>query len=836
MIKKMEEMMMEKSGNEKVSGLRVVPTGMVADIVAGKAGGNGGCCGMVGKNGEADDCVNLRPAVGGEVVALGSPKVLAVGDYKPLIVINIDRLIASCGTTLVEVSDGEVKVIGELPSVAKCATSMGNVVTVMTERGPYLIELDEENDEWIAYGLLPKFPEVSLRANEMADYQENVNARKLSTKYTTADKRLTVSDIKSISEDMISAYKALDAQIKVDGYVMQPVMARYKIKDRRGNVLFKSAPVLLGTANGLQCCGAVSMSSSDGQTIDEYALTAKGYRIEAVMQEKIASPWDKIAESIEVEISDQMHVLDDGATMSYNMSGRNNNDTFIVAHVPGSVEYAGSVYKQQVNKLIDRMEMITASTVALNISEIALGEAIEIKRDKVDIDEEVATMAKAVKTSVSNTIERAKLSSPHTFTASGVSSNGVTTVWIKPQQLRWDGYGIKMFSNTADEGIEGKWKAAIIVEFNDGERVVRESTGTGKMSTTLGALISYPAGDAVKMTIMMSSNGKTYKKALNLQQSQDRMSAYYLNQQGRGIELEEVDEDYLVPSEKKVSQKEIQTEVAVTKAGNVNEVLLAEEVSTGKIEAIAPLSHTISSWDVVRSRYHVFGRSGIYALAINQDCTKITSQLLDERPVASKAVVSSGRGTMVVSDGELLTINNSQVKSEVIGINATAVGWSGKAQELWMSSDDGRTLVANYGDSKETKYYWRGERGISEMITAGGELYGSDGEKLMKLSEETDSEVEVKWSGIIKLMTTATKAGRKTIPRIQAVSIDMRSAKYDGTIAIDEDVLKINGAIKSEISADIYNRPRKESKVEFSGETNSGTKIKELSIWISKKS
>jgi hypothetical protein len=49
-------------------------------------------------------------------------------------------------------------------------------------------------------------------------------------------------------------------------------------------------------------------------------------------------------------------------------------------------------------------------------------------------------------------------------------------------------------------------------------------------------------------------------------------------------------------------------------------------------------------------------------------------------------------------------------------------------------------------------------------------------------------------------------------------------------------VLKINGAIKSEISADIYNRPRKESKVEFSGETNSGTKIKELSIWISKKS
>jgi hypothetical protein len=143
MIKKMEEMMMEKSGNEKVSGLRVVPTGMVADIVAGKAGGNGGCCGMVGKNGEADDCVNLRPAVGGEVVAVGSPKVLAVGDYKPLIVINIDRLIASCGTTLVEVSDGEVKVIGELPSVAKCATSMGNVVTVMTERGPYLIELDE---------------------------------------------------------------------------------------------------------------------------------------------------------------------------------------------------------------------------------------------------------------------------------------------------------------------------------------------------------------------------------------------------------------------------------------------------------------------------------------------------------------------------------------------------------------------------------------------------------------------------------------------------------------------------------------------------------------------
>ena len=65
--------------------------------------------------------------------------------------------------------------------------------------------------------------------------------------------------------------------------LLQPALARYRLLDASGNVLFESAPVLVSHSGGAQCCDSVALGSSDRTTVDAYNLKAGTYHVELAL-------------------------------------------------------------------------------------------------------------------------------------------------------------------------------------------------------------------------------------------------------------------------------------------------------------------------------------------------------------------------------------------------------------------------------------------------------------------------------------------------------------------------------------------------------------------------
>lgn len=92
----------------------------------------------------------------------------------------------------------------------------------------------------------------------------------------------------------------------------------------------------------------------------------------------------------------------------------------------------------------------------------------------------------------------------HSFTAQCATTSGSTVVWGNITPIRINGYPLTAFAATTKDG---QWRAATKITFANGdEAVVWQSSGSGGAPDMLSPFISYPAGDAVKMTIYSESS------------------------------------------------------------------------------------------------------------------------------------------------------------------------------------------------------------------------------------------------------------------------------------------------------------------------------------------
>ena len=221
--------------------------------------------------------VNLRPGDDCSLRPVGMPKTFAsLGEGVPLGVMD-GCLLAARGTAVaaapLDGGSATAPVIsGRLPSAPLCTLDCGDDgILVMTDEGPVSIGAAGSRSAVRPIGF--DFPPLTLTPSAWGKVTATVAARTLSQAYNTST-TLVARDVAAVTGDLAAAYLRMCADASAVGGMLQPVIARYKLRGSRGNILFTSAPILLGHSSGAQLADYVGLKSDDRMTLKAYSLEA----------------------------------------------------------------------------------------------------------------------------------------------------------------------------------------------------------------------------------------------------------------------------------------------------------------------------------------------------------------------------------------------------------------------------------------------------------------------------------------------------------------------------------------------------------------------------------
>lgn len=274
---------------------------------------------------------NLRPNLNanGDITFQQCPRPTAlITDSTPLVVLSSNTILANGTTLSIQHLDGTITPGITLPATPICAINNGDDAIVMTSQGAYRLRLDD--DTLTATPLRSKYPDITLSAIDAGPLQTSVAARQLSQTYNGGT--LTSRDTDTITSDLVNAYLNIISQATAGGLMVQPVIARYRLRSDDGTLLFTSAPILLCHPNGSQCADTVKLYSDDRQTINAYTLTMSAWQLQA----HIPAAATDVA-TMELYMTPPFHPYRSTAPAMVSLSrGTNSNDPFIYATLPGA--------------------------------------------------------------------------------------------------------------------------------------------------------------------------------------------------------------------------------------------------------------------------------------------------------------------------------------------------------------------------------------------------------------------------------------------------------------------------------------------------------------------
>ncbi len=824
--------------------------------------GNSGCVSFIGNN--AIMCRNMRQSTDASgLVPVGMPKEIAEGNGKPFFMFRDSNgkrtIFMKSGNAVSCISlDAEspaAKELAILPSDPYCATASGETVIIMTAEGGFKIVHDEDSDSWSVAGLMPSLPAISIIASRTATFSSTIPSRVLSGGYTRCQGGLTAADTSAITGDLLNAYNDISTKARNAGYYVQPVMAEYRLYDKDGGLLYKSAPVLVSAPSGFQCTEAIAttINASSGifSNADAYTLTATGFKLGIVSPEFTESPWDEIVTAVEITVTPQLHPVDFQSKASNRLESSSATQGVLRMYMPGTANGMVASTAQREEIIVataERMEML-ASPIMLYTKPFAGGISTNageiIETDCITMftpDEEIKQLRQLLSAKMTNSEKLLQETNiPHSFTARTATTTGDIIMWGDITPRLFDGYAAGTFAASTGSG---RWRACVkTVSGSRGETVVWHGEGESNAPLTFSPLLSYPHPDATEMTIKVSyADGRILSGRFPLKPSPNRRMAYYLNPGATPITLDTQLEVYVIPAEERKPERHPGT-IMCSRTISPTECNSVLTVSQGGITAITPAVRSSSTWDFARTHLYAFTTTGIYAVSVSGTRKAISANIIDPRRVTgAEAVTCSNDSIYAIADGQAIRVHGS--RSETIG-NQTgfkSIGWNGVFNELWFITHEDKTVVYQ---TDYNGYYLREMPEAISLYSSDGELFASTGNKILDLSEETDDGIqEIEWESRLAIDGTVAPLHRSSngIPRITSLSWRVFSVNADLKLSLRGDggageansypmlILGAKGCINSPISARVIASARPYITLAVSGKPGEMLRVESIEM------
>ena len=685
------------------------------------------------------ECVNMRCEADGSLTPVGTLAVVADGDYVPLCYCakGEERVtLAHRGLYLYAIGDdGEVESVAVLAAQVRCGVAVANgAVLMLADR---VCRIAWNGTAWTAEYDTDERPIVRLKTMSTAQLSATTSPRTLVGSYTHWQGGLNDDDSEAIVADVKKAYAQVCDDARRAGCYVQPMVARYRLYDKRGSVVVESAPVVL-SVGGLQCLGGIvaQVDANGGayNQLQSYTLTVDAFMIGYEVDERWA---DVVADySVRVYVTPQLHPVDWSAKALLRQEDSTTQSASLRIFLPGASSAADRC-RDAVGRLMSQFDVLAreVASAPLTVGTKLIGRVVGNGMD-ADIKAWQGLTA-VVRNSDESNVMMSECRLPHRWVASTGRTVGDVVAWGDVSVMKCDGYAVPMFAAEVDNRV-GRWNAWARVTMADGDTVLWKGEGDRYAPLKLSPLLCYPHRDAVKMKVMVRYADNSVKsREVDLTPEGD--VAVWIDNSFAAVDLLD-DEVYVVPSASSEPTR-YDGAVAIATADEPLTLTVGRIVSTGRVAAVTPAVRSSSSWDFARCHLYAFTQEGIYAVSIDGRRKSMASNIIDGRGVerADGVAVSPSQVYAIASDS-LVSVAGSRVKTLKGRVDHCSVGWNSAMGELWCVGSDGRvTVVADGGQ------YGRDECVDRLVEMADGQLLMGIGGRLLCASRENAEAREVLW-------------------------------------------------------------------------------------------
>lgn len=635
-----------------------------------------------------------------------------------------NQLIIINGTSVATFVDDVARVADiALPGAMRSHVPVGDRLLLMCDNGAAFVGVD--GGVPVVTPARRDYPAITLYGVDDVEVSAHVDSRKLSKSYTSGlfDKK----DHDALVGDLAGAYRRICADAAASGLMVQPALARYRLLDAVGRVLFESAPVLVCHSTGAQCTDTMALTSPERLSVNPYVLQASTWHLEAALP---SMPDSGVAQA-EVLMTPLFHPYDTSLPgNTYLGSASSPSTVFARVGLPGRERGLGTVYRDNARRIImqaiARIEMLEERVAVIadpfGGTPRSVAVSVAVNPDPaVDMAKIISAFAKPV---VPRTYAQVMLDKPHTFSADSAASASGAVAWGGLHVGRYEGYHLPAFAAAVGNG---EWRSVCAVNFDGGEGVVRSDEGSAMAPSRLGPVLCYPAPDAREMTVVAWHGGANHKQTFALTTDASGRFAVYVDPDMKPFSLPLCDPTVAVTATPGVI--DFPDMIAFGPVARPLEIVATTTVGNS-IVAMAGHRGSDQAWDFGRARFTVACRDAVYNAGVNLATRKTGLRTVLTRGIDRPDAMTSGPGGEVYiadGDGVVVLSRGGGLRRLAAAHKYVALGYDEVGDEVWALRDDGSVDIfcRRYGFGR----YSRTDLAPDGFVNLGG-LYFVAGRKL----------------------------------------------------------------------------------------------------------
>lgn len=750
----------------------------------------------------ADVCHNLQPSpINEQLIPIPPLATISEGNYEPFHYLQLDDgtlvVLFLSGTAVYHlIVNNEESLsfpsqpiyITTLDERPLCAVNSGNTIYLMMPNGAYRLDFNADYNNWTDLGYMPPFPPLEITATENTEFSATIPAIPLNGNYPHWRGTLNKADLSTLSTHLLEAYTELKQNATATGFFIQPVLARYHLLDRDGNVIFTSQPIMVSVPSGFQCTNLLTFSTNDFSTLNSLNLIATGYKISVSTTSLANSPWADVVASAVVEVTPLLDPIDAKASAQCRLDAIDSTHGNLAVYMPGT-----SVTMTPADN--SRCDMVKTAVASFETI------ASELAQFPYPYSNGINT---TIFSSQSHFVNARHAATPP-FAAQSALAMGDTILWGNVSMLRPSAPSLPFFAASRNNE-SGFWRACVSITFSSGdERVVWSDSGNNNCPSLLSPLLAYPCNDAKEISISISCDGVVVRESFPLSPLPGSNYTIFLHPSLKPFAITTTTDMYIVPSQHIIRTFKAGS-VAVSRLNNPFNLLATQSISCGNIVTFTPAVRSTSSWDFARTHAYAFSTSGVYAISVNAAKNAISAHIIDNRHVKSKKHVTFANSSVyAIASGDLISITGSKAATLRRNIDASDIAWDNNTHFLWIYDNSSKMRVINFERNIEASC---DALSNAQLFSADGNLLISNGNEVKSPNLKNTISTPIKWQHTIFLDSSQSQ--------IIGATFFIASSQFDGTISIRAHsgagtensypitTLNIKGAINAPIPIRIY--------------------------------
>ena len=576
-------------------------------------------------------------------------------------------------------------------------------------------------------------PRLLLSPSGKYGINDTVAAQEFDAPLTRWQHPLPTGDVERISANVGDAYKRLAGRAAIEGYMIQPVLARYAVRLWNDSYLWVSAPLLIG--NGIQSLSGKTTATSDGSTftgINAAPVEVETYRLSVVVETGTDVACDRLIKSIDILMTDEIDPVDYSSLVDYSCTRSTSGGSVVYDfafelpvteggtllarlleakrwHVVASISDFDALRQGRVN---------AANCIpSANATDLPAGvHRYEIAGNGADVVE-AADIDRCITASSRHYCHTALCC--HNRRLFAACDRAILVNSWHPSQF-WHG---KIVSGSC----------RILVEadiMTDSGIVTTIWQGMSEfVPEELTPVVSYPDARAVSMVVSILPTGGTLKRVtVQLHGVLGCDTACSAAGELKPLQFEDTGSDMLpVPSTTVVADGTT-GQLLEYEDGNPLAVAAVHNVCGCVIRAIAAADH--HSNDNIGTPLYIFADDGTYAMPYRVATSCYSPAVIVSRRAAAPGVppvVADAAVYFATSRGDVCRINRYTVETVLQGVAPTRMAWNCNECELWLLSDVGVTVLMQSGrtymrNDADYKYLFGLSSTVAYAATAEGQL------------------------------------------------------------------------------------------------------------------